>query len=51
VDFDQIADEQDWDTDSMLHVMRGFIAECGNEMALAEYAERIAAQENQEAGL
>lgn len=51
MDFDEIAEQQDWTNDSMLYITRGFIAKMGQSEQLAEYAAEIAADENREAGI
>jgi hypothetical protein len=46
LDFDEIAEEQGWDQDSLLSIMRGFISERGLSEALGERAREIADEEN-----
>ena len=47
-DFDEIAEEQGWNTQSLLSIMRGFISERGLSEALGERAREIADEENGE---
>lgn len=45
-DFEEIAEAQGWNTDSMLAVVRGFISERGLSEQLGERAAEVAAEEN-----
>lgn len=47
MDFDEIADEQGWNADSMIILLRAFISERGLEEALSEYAQARADEENE----
>ena len=46
MDFDEIAEAQGWNTDSMLIICRAFISEDGAGERLAEYAQSVADEEN-----
>jgi hypothetical protein len=46
MDFDEIADQQGWNLDSMISVLRGFISQDGASDRLNEYAQSVADEEN-----
>ena len=46
MDFDEIADMQCWDRDSIIIMLRAFISTRGLEEAMTEYAQAVADEEN-----
>ncbi len=46
MDFDEIAEAQCWDRDSIINLLMAFISISGREEALAEYAQDVADEEN-----
>ena len=47
MDFDELAEAQGWNNDTLTGIMRGFISNNGLSEELAVYAQEIADEENE----